>query len=70
MRRILPRRGGGLDHRRQHLVIDLDGLGAVLRRMHGLGDDHRHRLADEARLVGRQRIMRRLERRLPSLLRS
>ena len=66
--RILPRRGGGLDHRRQHVIIDLDGLDAVLRRIDGLGDHHRHRFADEARFVGRQRKMRRLEWRLAALV--
>ena len=63
-RRILARGRNGFDHGRQDVVIDHDTLGAVFRRVHGFGDDHRHRFADETRLVGRQRIMRRFERRL------
>ena len=63
-RRILARGGNGSDDRRQNVVIDRNTLGAVLRRVHGFGNHHRHRFADETRLVGRQRIMRRFERRL------
>ena len=60
-RRILPRRSAGLDHSRQHVVIDLDSLGAVLGGVHRFGDDHRDRLANEANLIGRQRKVRRGE---------
>ena len=60
-RRILARRRHRVGHARQRLVVDLDKLRAVLGRPHGVGDNHRHRLADEAHLVGRQQIMRRGE---------
>jgi hypothetical protein len=63
MRRILPRRRGRFDHRGQNLVLDFHLLGGVFGRVHRLGDDHGDRLADEARFVGRQRVMPRLERR-------
>ena len=42
----------------QRLVIDRDPLGAVARGLDGLGDYHGDRLADEARLVVRQHVMR------------
>jgi hypothetical protein len=60
-RRVLPRGGHGLDHRGQGFVVDRDQLGAVLGGVKRFGDDHRHRFADKARLVGGQRMMRRLE---------
>ena len=69
-RRILPRRRAGLDDGGQHFVVDLDRFGAVLRRIHGFGDDHRDRFANETRLVGRQRIVRRRERLLAVCSRS
>ncbi len=68
MRRILPRRRGGLDHGGQHVVIDLDRFGAVFGRIHRLGDHHRDGFADEPRFVGRQWKMRRFERRLAAFV--
>jgi len=40
---------------RERLIFDVNPLGCVLCDLKRLGDDHRHRLADEARLVGGQR---------------
>ena len=54
-RRVLLRRRRRFGHCRQELVVDLDPLGAVLGGQQRFGDDHRHRLADKTRLVGRQR---------------
>ncbi len=51
----------GVGHRGQHLVVDLDAFGAVLGGTDALCHHHRHRLADEAHLVGGQRVMRRGE---------
>ena len=45
---------GDVVHRRQGLVDDPDRFGGVLGLRHGLGDDERHALADEADAVGRQ----------------
>ena len=42
-------------HRRERLVVDVDQLGGVLRGRAALGDDHRHPVAGEPRLVGRER---------------
>ena len=49
---------GGLDDERQLLVFDLDRLGGVHRLGARLRHHHRQRLADMARLVGRQQMMR------------
>ena len=49
----------------QHVVMDDDALGRVLRRRRGLGDHHRHGLADMAHAIRRERRMRRIERRPP-----
>jgi hypothetical protein len=56
-----PRRRDG----RQHVVFDVNRVGAVLRRIEGVGDDHGDRLADESRLVEGERIVRRREYRRP-----
>jgi hypothetical protein len=48
-------RGGHVGHCRQRVVVDRDGGGAVGRLVGRGGRDHRHRLADEARAVGRER---------------
>ena len=48
----------GMDDERQHLVVDLDRLGGVERLRLRLGHHHRDRLADMARLVGRQQHVR------------
>ena len=63
---VVPHRGrarlhriGGAHDRRQHLVIDLDQLGGVMRLVERLGDHHRHRLADILhRLVGHRQVTR------------
>ena len=41
----------GVDDGRQRLVIDRDPLGRVARGGQGLGDDHRHGVADMAHPV-------------------
>ena len=51
--------------RGQHLVAHDDALGGVLRRRGGLGDHHRHGLADMAHAISGERRMRRIERRPP-----
>ncbi len=57
----LPLRLGRIGHRRQHLVIDLDPLGGVLRLRQRLGDDDRDRIADVVRLaMGDRRVRRHL----------
>ena len=48
----------GVDDERQLFVVDLDRFGGVERLVLGFGDHHRHRLADMARLVGRQQHVR------------
>ena len=49
---------------RKHRVVDLHGIGPVLRRVRRLGDHHGHHFADEAHLVGGQHgIGRNAERR-------
>ena len=53
-RRVRRRRGRHVRHRGQRLVVDLDGRGAVHRRVGALRRDHGHRLADEARPLGRR----------------
>ena len=52
-RRAGPERVLGVDHRWQRLVFDLDQVERVLGQVAVARDYHRHRLADEARLVGR-----------------
>ena len=49
---------GGVDDRRQRLVIDGDGLGRVLRLRQRLGDDDGDVIADVAHLAKRQRRVR------------
>ena len=49
----------GVDVRRQDLVVDLHGLGRVLRLRGGFRDDHRDVIADVAHLVAGQREVRR-----------
>ena len=44
----------GIGHRRQHIVLDLDGLGGVARGGHGLGHDKGDRLTDVSHLALRQ----------------
>ena len=46
LRRALRLRLAGIGDRRQHLVIDLDLLGGVLRLRQRLGDHDRNRIAD------------------------
>ena len=55
-------RGGlaRLGDRRQRLDVELDRLGGVLRLHPRLGDHEGHRVADEAHLVGGQRLALRL----------
>ena len=60
------RRAGGQrvvrgDQRRQRRIIDLNQLGGVLGRIHGLGDDEGDRLAGHARAALGQQRLRRLE---------
>ena len=57
LRRLPGHRLLGVDHRRQHLVIDDDGVGRVARGVAIAGDDHRHRLADVAHGIDRDRAM-------------
>ena len=54
---------GRKGHARQRLVVDRDALGAVLGGGNRLRHHDRERLADKARLVVRQREVRRGERR-------
>ena len=46
----------GVGHRRQRLDIELDGLGCVARLGQRVGDHEGDGIADEADLVGRQRL--------------
>ena len=57
LRRARFQRVGGKCDRRQRVVCNVQPLGRVFRLGDGVGDDHRDRLADIARLVGRQREM-------------
>ena len=50
---------GHVDHRRQHLIVDLDLLGRVFALRGRFGDHHRDRIADIAGLARRDRRMRR-----------
>ncbi len=61
-RRILSRRRHGIDHGWKNFVIDLHRLCAVLRCKYRVSDNHRDGLADKARFICRQRMVRRLER--------
>ena len=56
-RRVRLRRLRRIDDRRQHLVIDFDQLGGVLRLLQRLGDDDRDLVADVAHLALRQQRM-------------
>ena len=57
-------RRGGVDHRRQFLVVDLDQRGGVLGLLQGLGDHDCDLVADVAHLLlGEQRVLRLLHRR-------
>ena len=51
----LLRRLLGVGDRRQRLVVDLDRVGRVAREVAVLGDDDRHRVADVAHRVDRDR---------------
>jgi hypothetical protein len=51
-RRVRVERPAGLDHRRQHLVVDVDQLERVARGVPVVGDDKGDLLALEAHLVG------------------
>ena len=50
----------GIGHRRQHIVLDLDGLSGVARGGHGLGHDKGDRLTDVSHLALRQHRTRRV----------
>ena len=56
-RGALLRRRHHVDHRRQHRVVDHDRLGRVAGLRIGLGDHHRHMVADVADLALGQRRM-------------
>jgi hypothetical protein len=65
VRHLVPnrRRAGthgvlGVEHPRQHLVVDLHRFSRVERLRHGLRHHHGHGLADMAGLVGRQEQVR------------
>ena len=60
LRGISRLRGTRIGDRRQRLIVDLDALGRIRRLLAGLGDHCRHRLADMAHGVARQRKARRL----------
>ena len=47
----------GVDQRLERFVLHLDQLGCVARELAGRRDDRHHRLADEARLADRERIV-------------
>ena len=55
--RTRSQRALGIGHEGQRVVIDRDFLDRVERLVSGFGDDHGHRLADMAYLVGRQQHM-------------
>ncbi len=57
-RRVRGQRVAGLRRPRQRRVFDRDRLRRVERLLGRLGHDHRHRLADMAHPVGRQRHLR------------
>ena len=63
-RRRRRARGAGVDHRLERLVVDAHQLGGVLREVAALRHHQRHRLADIAHALDRQRplVDRRLER--------
>ena len=60
-RRVRRNRFFDRRRRRQAFVLGLDQLGGVLRLVERLGNDHRHRLADEAHAVAREQRHRRGE---------
>ena len=63
LRRPRRQRVGGVDHRRQVAIAHDDPLGGILRRGLAVGDDQRHRLADEPHPpMGERVAMRDLER--------
>ena len=55
------------DDRREHVIVDDDGLGGALRLLAGLGNDERDRIADVAHFALGKRRMRRLFHRQPVL---
>ena len=57
LRRLAGHRQLGIDHRRQRLVVDDDGVGGVARQVTVGGNHHRHRLAHIADRVDRHRRM-------------
>ena len=59
LRRAVHDRRAAVDDRRQRLVVDLDQLGRFARRLGAVGDDERHRIADMAHALDRQREARR-----------
>ena len=56
-RRLAGHRGLRIDHRRQRLAVDLDGVGGVPRHVAVAGHDNRDRIADEADGVHRHRVV-------------
>jgi hypothetical protein len=60
LRRAGLQRVGGIHDRGQHLVVDLDHLGRVLRLVRGLRDHQRDVVADVAHLALGQHPVRRL----------
>ncbi len=59
LRRAFCRGLGGIDHRRQHLIVDDDFFRRVLGLRQRFGDHDRDRVADVVGLVRRNRRMRR-----------
>ncbi len=57
-RRVAAGRLPAADRGRKRFIVDPDFLHAVLRRRWHFGNDHDDGLADEARLVRRERPMR------------
>ena len=64
-RRVGSDRGERVDDRRQRLVLDLDELGGVTRRVAGIGEHDRDRVALVADLVDRQAVLGDLARPAP-----
>ena len=58
-RGIGPRRPLGIDGRRQRRIVHRHLLGDIPGALGGLGDDHGHGLADQARAIRGQRVVRR-----------
>ena len=61
-RRAGHKRARNIDHRRQHLVIDIDKLGRVERSGTRRGHDQRHAFTGVPHLVERERIVGRRDR--------